>query len=239
MEFWLKKSDNEKLQLPVPPSKYSITESVNSSTVNVLGLGEISFIGSAKLFAIPAIESFFPNQNYSFCQYTGFPSPQECVDLLSKWMSEGSVIRYIVTGTKLNIQCTIDSFQYGEEDGSGNITFTLQLKEYRKIANIAQTGWISSGGSWYYFDSNGSKKTGWVTDNDKKYYLRDNGTMATGWLQDNGKWYYLNNNGSMASQQWITWNGKEYYLNSDGTMAANTYIGKWYVGSDGAWVGNG
>ena len=43
--------------------------------------------------------------------------------------------------------------------------------------------------------------------------------METGWVQVNGVWYYLN-------------------PVSDGTrgaMAANTWIGNYYVGANGAW----
>ena len=131
MEFWLIQG-NEKLQLPVPPPKYAIKRSQNNSTIVVEGLGEVSFIGKPKLAEIPIIESFFPNHIYPFSQYSGFPTPKECTDLIEKWMTSGKPIRYLVTGS-INTECTIESFEYGERDGTGDVYFSLELKEYRTI----------------------------------------------------------------------------------------------------------
>ena len=133
MEFWLMQN-TEKLQLPVPPANYAIKRALNNSTVIVEGLGEVSFIGKPKLAEIPTIDSFFPNQAYSFCQYSTFPTPKECTDLIEKWMENGKSVRYLVTGTGINIECTIEDFQYGEQDGTGDVYFSLNLKEYKVIA---------------------------------------------------------------------------------------------------------
>ncbi|KJR48397.1 Phage-like element PBSX protein xkdP [Desulfosporosinus sp. I2] len=132
MEFWLTQG-SETLRLPVPPPNYSIKKSLNNSTVVVEGLGEVSFIGKQKLAEIPSLESFFPKQVYSFCQYKPFPEPNVCTDLIEKWMASGKPIRYIVPGA-INTECTIESFDYGVRDGTGDVYFSLQLKEYRTIA---------------------------------------------------------------------------------------------------------
>ena len=131
MEFWLMQ-DSEKLQLPVPPATYAIKRALNNSIVVVEGIGEVSFIGKTKLAEIPVVESFFPNQAYSFCQYSSFPTPKECTDLIEKWMLSGKPIRYLVTGV-LNTECSIEDFEYGERDGTGDVYFSLSLKEYRAI----------------------------------------------------------------------------------------------------------
>jgi len=132
MEFWLIQG-TEKLQLPVPPANYAIKRAQNNSVVVVEGIGEVSFIGKPKLAEIPSIVSFFPNQAYSFCQYSTFPAPKECTDLIEKWMLSGNPIRYIVTGA-INAECTIEDFEYGEQDGTGDVYFTLTLKEYKVIS---------------------------------------------------------------------------------------------------------
>lgn len=137
MEFWLSQG-MEKLQLPVPPQEYSVDRSANNETFEVEGFGEISFIGKTSL-ATASIESFFPNKAYSFCQYSNFPSPKECVALIEKWMHSGEPIRYMVTGTSINMECTIEKFEYSEKDGTRDIFFTLELKEYRRIALETKT----------------------------------------------------------------------------------------------------
>lgn len=125
--------DSESLQLPVPPPSYAIKRALNNSVVVVEGIGEVSFIGKPKLAEIPPIDSFFPAKAYSFCQYTDFPTPKECTDLIEKWMLSGKPIRYLVTGTSLNTLCTIEDFQYGERDGTGDVNFSLTLKEYKIV----------------------------------------------------------------------------------------------------------
>lgn len=132
MEFWLIQG-SEKLQLPVPPPAYTVGKTSNNSTFLVENIGEVSFIGKSNLTTLPSIETFFPKKVYNFCQYSTFPKPSECVELINKWISSGKPIRYNITGTSVNLECTIESFEYKEQDGTGDIFFTLELKEYRRI----------------------------------------------------------------------------------------------------------
>lgn len=61
-----------------------------------------------------------------------------------------------------------------------------------------KTGWILTGGKWYYFNSQGAMKVGWVKINNQWYYFDNSGAMQTGWIKDNGKDYLLYSNGQMA-----------------------------------------
>ena len=47
-------------------------------------------------------------------------------------MDKGEVLRFIVTGTEINFQVRITDFEYSEQDGTRDIYFTINLKEYRK-----------------------------------------------------------------------------------------------------------
>jgi len=106
------------------------------------------------------------------------------------------------------------------------------------------TGWQKVGGYWYYLTpgDDGSMRTGWQQIKGKWYYLRggDSGRMLTGWQKIDNKWYYMRggDDGSMVASAWIKDKGKEYYLESNGVMATSKWIGKWYVGADGAWIPN-
>ncbi|BCZ49042.1 hypothetical protein psyc5s11_51090 [Clostridium gelidum] len=98
--------------------------------------------------------------------------------------------------------------------------------------------WVQVNGRWQYNDDLGiAVKNSWFFDRTmgKRYFLQADGSMATGWLFNNGKWYYLGTNGAMNTG-WIIDQGKYYYLNDDGSMAANTKIGLYKLGSDGAWI---
>lgn len=61
------------------------------------------------------------------------------------------------------------------------------------------------------------------------------GAMKTGWLKSGGKWYYLSSSGSMQTG-WQKISSKWYYFYSSGSMAANTTIGGYRLGKDGAWI---
>ena len=66
-------------------------------------------------------------------------------------------------------------------------------------------------------------KTGWQRSTSGNwYYFYPSGAMATGWQYIGSSYYYFYPTGD------------EYHWS--GEMAANTWIGSYYVGSDGAWI---
>lgn len=103
-----------------------------NTTVNINQLGEINLIGKTGLMSM-TIESFFPNQQYSFCLYRDFQKPYEYIKQLLKWKESGRPIRVIVTGTPINYAMAIESLTYSEVDGTGDVYFSLELKEYKFI----------------------------------------------------------------------------------------------------------
>lgn len=130
MEVWLKQDELE-LQFPVNPPDYELASAINNTTVNVNDIGEINLLGKRNLKTI-SLASFFPNHKYDFCQYTGFPKPKECIKIVENMKNSG-VLRLIMTGTPIHMDCTIESFVYGENDASKDINFSIEFKEYRKI----------------------------------------------------------------------------------------------------------
>lgn len=121
--------------------------------------------------------------------------------------------------------------------------------------------WLKVNDKWYLFDSAGWMLTGWQQKGPYWYYLDGSGAMRTGWIQAANGWYFLNiapesASGAMWSNQWLDWNNKRYYLTAsgvmaegwyqvggnwhyfypgEGSMAIDTYIGTFYVGTDGIW----
>jgi lactocepin len=106
---------------------------------------------------------------------------------------------------------------------------------YLKADGAMAIGWVHDGKAWYYLTKTGAMATGWIHDGKAWYYLTSSGAMKTGWLLEGKTWYYLNNNGDMATG-WKLVNGKWYYFYSSGVMAANTTIGGYKLGKDGAWI---
>ena len=131
MEIYLG-TDNDKIRFPVVPSSIGVNRSNNIDTQAVIKLGEVPIFNGTSLKTIE-LTSFFPNQEYSFCDYTGFMKPYEFSDKIQKWMYEGKPLRIIVTDSPTNMQCLIQQFDTVEQDGTRDLYFTLNLLEYRPI----------------------------------------------------------------------------------------------------------
>ena len=136
MEIWLQK-DSEKFQLPVLPPEYMVSEEQRNTTVSVITLGDINLIGKSGLREIP-LSSFFPAQDYNFSNNSNRKEPIAYVEMIRGWKTSGEPIRVIITGM-LNMECTIESFTWGERDATRDIYYDLYLKEYKKPKTVAVT----------------------------------------------------------------------------------------------------
>lgn len=98
-----------------------------------------------------------------------------------------------------------------------NNKWIFEDKKWRYIINEQRaTGIQNVDGLFYYFDSEGNMPVGWSkVGNEWVYSFFEKSPLATGWQELNGIWYYFNSNGIMAH---------------------DTYVGNYYLGSDGAWV---
>ena len=128
---------------------------------------------------------------------------------------------------------------------------------------VKKQGWVKSGSDWYYYENGTVAKNKWAgsywlgsdgkmavsswVDNGR-YYVGANGVWdknakkeeksvekKQGWVKENSTWYYYEN-GALARNKWAG----NYWLGSDGRMATNSWVdnGRYYVGSNGAWVKN-
>ena len=144
MEIYLG-TDNDKIRFPIVPSSIGVNRSNNIDTQAVIKLGEVPIFNGTSLKTIE-FTSFFPNQEYNFCDYTGFMKPYEFSEKIQKWMYEGKPLRVIVTDSPTNMQCLIQQFDTVEQDGTRDLYFTLNLLEYRPI-EVSNLNNSSSSGS--------------------------------------------------------------------------------------------
>lgn len=131
MQVWLKGSTP--LRFPVLPSDYKVSGSRGIETVNINAIGEVDLDGMSELRTI-TFSSFFP-QHYdpSYCEFSRIKKPSRYIKQIERMM-EGGIARIIITGTSINFPCRISSFDYEENDGTGDVTFSITLKEHRKVA---------------------------------------------------------------------------------------------------------
>ena len=131
MEFWIKQDNNGALQLPVKPTEFNVTVTHRNTVVNVVQLGDINLMGKTGLREI-ALSSFFPAKDYNFSNNSSRKNPISCVNEIEGWRKTGKLIRVIITDL-LNMEATIESFTWGERDATGDIYYTMAIKEYKKI----------------------------------------------------------------------------------------------------------
>ena len=137
----------EELILPITPESYEITDSWANEELNINQLGLITMIGTRGLKSI-TISSFFPAQEYDFLvpgSTTEDCNPWAMVKKLLDW--RGSVLTLFISDTDdiVSWPCVIDGdFIYGERDASGDVYYTITLKEYRKTNSERK---VKEGGS--------------------------------------------------------------------------------------------
>ena len=131
------------MRFPVLPGEYKVQGSRGIETVNINVVGETDLGGMRGLRTV-SFSSFFPKRyNPSYCEFKGIKNPQRYVKQIEQMMN-GGIVKLIITGTAINFPCRISSFEWGEDDGTGDIKFSITLKEHRKIA-ITQSSVVAEG----------------------------------------------------------------------------------------------
>lgn len=125
--------DKESIQLPINPESFEVEGSQNNTSITVQNLGEINLKGKRNLYGL-SFESFFPAQQYDFAQ-CAYEESYSYVDKLKGLMENNTTLHLIITETDVNMQCTIESFSYGEAERNGDVNYSLSLKEYREFKN--------------------------------------------------------------------------------------------------------
>lgn len=188
MEIYLG-TDNDKIRFPVVPPSIGVNRSNNIDTESVIKLGEVPIFNGTSLKTIE-FTSFFPNQEYSFCDYIGFMKPYEFSEKIQKWMYEGKPLRIIVTDSPTNMQCLIQQFDTVEQDGTRDLYFTLNLLEYRPIEVPSLSGSNTSSNSNNTQNTSRPSETNNNSNNQQKTHKVVKGDT----LYDIAKKYYGNGN---------------------------------------------
>lgn len=119
------------LQLPIVPSEFKIKSPFNNETWSTINQGDILLIGQRGLKSI-SFESFFPKKKYKFARtdkYNGW----EYAELLETWRDKRIPIRLVITNTKINMLVLIDDFEYGPQDGTGDVYYSISMTEFKEI----------------------------------------------------------------------------------------------------------
>lgn len=125
------------VSFPVAPSSFEVGNTYSNQTVNINALGDMNMLGKRGLATI-SFSSFFPAQYYGFEQGYNQEDPYTLVDQVKSMATSGQPCRLSISGTNINMPCTVDSFTHKEKDGSGDVYFDISLKEYRYFLPSAE-----------------------------------------------------------------------------------------------------
>lgn len=126
------KFDDEELILPVNPPSFENGASNNNTTVPINNVGDINLLSKNRGLYEITIESFFPVEDYDFL-LTEFQKPYTLVKKVKKWFESNLVGTLVIAGTNISMTCSITSFSYGENDGHGDVNYSLTFTEYRNL----------------------------------------------------------------------------------------------------------
>lgn len=133
-QMWITgNAERETLRIPVLPQKFNVTIGSKNSSVDVVGLGEITVKQSRPAYQF-SFSSFFPCTNFPGIENVALTNPQQCVERINGWIESKKPVHIIITGAGINEYCTIEKFNRREEGGDvGTIHYDMTLKEYREV----------------------------------------------------------------------------------------------------------
>lgn len=187
----LGKADNYQLVFPITPfPKFSA--SVDTITEKVYGIGEVD-LGHNKNLIKCTCSGIFPDPNNGYTFILDDPHPPNFyIKQFQKWMDNQNdlMIEYYTLSERINaLNCRIQSFECGEEDGTKNVQYSIIFKEYKKIT-------INSS------NVNVDGKSVAKSYGSSSYYVDEGDTLisiATKLFNDSSKWSYLQNVNNLAN----------------------------------------
>ncbi len=130
LEFYLK-TPYEVIQFPVVPQEFTVNFPSLNKTINVLNFGEVPILG-ANALRTWTISSFFPSQEYSFCQCKPKDPNWYCY-MIDNLKYHKTPCRIIVPSTRLNNSCSIEEFNWSIKDGTRDVYFSISFKEHKVV----------------------------------------------------------------------------------------------------------
>lgn len=127
----LNDAKGQEIVLPVTPSSYTWSNGIQIETVNLDQGGELNLPGQPAQ-GRTTLTCMFPAQRYPFCNAGAVTSPDYYISILKGWSNAGTPVRFIVSGTTVNVQVLVENLEFGEQDGTNDVYATIILRGYRK-----------------------------------------------------------------------------------------------------------
>jgi len=123
-------TDAKAMTLPVIPKEVKVNSPQDIKAFNTIGQGDIQLSGLMGNREIE-IKSFFPSQNNSQKYVKSFELiGMACVSKLEDLRTVRKPVYLSIDDLNIAFRCIVSSFEYGIVDGSGDIDYTMKIKEY-------------------------------------------------------------------------------------------------------------
>lgn len=124
--------EEREIAIPVLPEQLKVTSPGKNETTTVLNLGEVLILRKKGLRTV-AWDSFFPANNAPYV--TGrITDPVEIVQAIQRARDKENPLRFLITGTDLdiNFRMGVETFDYEERSGElGDFYYSIKLSEWK------------------------------------------------------------------------------------------------------------
>lgn len=169
---FLDEAGGVELTLPVTPSGYEWSTGRGVETIGLDQLGEINLAGLRRLSQATLSQCLLPARLYPFCNTGAVPDPWHYIGQLERWVEAGTVVRFLVSGTPVNVPVLVESVSYQEKDGTNDLYADITLRQYR----TAKTPVLPVGGTASASAVSRDAKTGAAED--RRYTVARGDTLS-------------------------------------------------------------
>ncbi len=167
VEVWVEPEGALRVQLPVTPDSYKVTQQSGNSTVNLLSAGDTTLIGKPKKAEI-SWSGHLPSQYRHYCAVAedNFLPPYFYVKILNDMAKNGTPCQLTITGTDVNTNATVTEFTHQEDDASGDVYYDIKFEVYPKVSRKS-------------VETSSGKSSSGKGDSPKSYTVQKNDTVTS------------------------------------------------------------
>lgn len=135
MDIYLTEVSNKKstFRFPSLPESIKVKTATNYQSYDIISKGTLKFPRGSETKKISWKGVFFGPAKKRESIIRVWVSPSSCKKKLEGWREKGTVLRLLVSGTNINYDVTIDSFEYEEYGGYGNAEYSISFNLYQEL----------------------------------------------------------------------------------------------------------
>ncbi len=129
--IFLNSDTDEELRLPVTPEGFAVETGRSVLTLDMADGSQANLPGAETLFSRD-LSFWLPARPAAYAS-ASWRTPYAIVATLENWIRDGNVVRYIISGTPVDVPVLLSNLRFAEEDGTNDVYCTLTMKKYRYL----------------------------------------------------------------------------------------------------------